>query len=156
MALKRPLSFLPAWKLQSYIYLSSVSYTHLDVYKRQVLPQNELSLLQEHLTSAPDMQLLSDDTEWNPDKGAALRLCSQAPVSYTHLDVYKRQHKYIPFFRNEDFTNHSSKFYPNRNILKIRLGTADSSGSCYGLVKFPVNPSIFLNIACQSVRISRF
>ena len=49
-----------------YYYCKSVSYTHLDVYKRQVLV-----MLQETLYMT---------------KGSSLQ-----PVSYTHLDVYKRQ-----------------------------------------------------------------
>ena len=45
-------------------------------------------------------------------------------------------HKSISFFRNKYFTNQTSKFHPYRNILKIRFGTADSSGRRNRLVKF--------------------
>ena len=48
-----------------------VSYTHLDVYKRQIQPTH---------SSAPH------------GKRPARRMSSTIPVSYTHLDVYKRQH----------------------------------------------------------------
>ena len=61
--------------------LGSVSYTHLDVYKRQVLdtPQQvESHLLMRHY----DGLLKSGRI-----KGRA----GVAAVSYTHLDVYKRQ-----------------------------------------------------------------
>ena len=55
-----------------------VSYTHLDVYKRQA----------PFLASA-----------WNPTSTARSTIRSPAnpePVSYTHLDVYKRQYPTLP------------------------------------------------------------
>ena len=52
-------------------YLNSVSYTHLDVYKRQVLKK---------------AGLLTRDARVKERKKAGLKT-----VSYTHLDVYKRQ-----------------------------------------------------------------
>ena len=48
--------------------MNSVSYTHLDVYKRQVLEDKTLS--------HPELEILFTVAE---------------AVSYTHLDVYKRQ-----------------------------------------------------------------
>ena len=59
--------------------LVSVSYTHLDVYKRQ--SQNCPRLLQ-FLPLAPKT---FEETHGNPCAVCFL------PVSYTHLDVYKRQ-----------------------------------------------------------------
>ncbi|WP_459505226.1 hypothetical protein [Erwinia amylovora] len=56
-----------------------VSYTHLDVYKRQVLTELELD------DNAPALQQLlarSHPRHYRLDLG---------PASYTHLDVYKRQ-----------------------------------------------------------------
>ena len=64
--LKDPLFFM-------IICIGPVSYTHLDVYKRQ-----SLFLFISNLVLA---RLLSPD-----DFG-----CIAMPVSYTHLDVYKRQ-----------------------------------------------------------------
>ena len=69
--------------------MRSVSYTHLDVYKRQVL------------RGAGNM--LADGITWlyntlGPVGGglfglvyAPITLTGMHPVSYTHLDVYKRQ-----------------------------------------------------------------
>ena len=54
---------------QKYLYhLKSVSYTHLDVYKRQGLFK-----------------------EWCFNSFVISSLIFSGPVSYTHLDVYKRQ-----------------------------------------------------------------
>ena len=50
-----------------------VSYTHLDVYKRQVLQHEEQA------------------GEADGDAHAGQLLVGVIPVSYTHLDVYKRQ-----------------------------------------------------------------
>ena len=71
----------------------AVSYTHLDVYKRQdtgfilyLFCEKEKSLF----------QIFSSKTEFLPDCTAVLLPFDSAsagriPVSYTHLDVYKRQ-----------------------------------------------------------------
>ena len=58
--------------------------------------------------------------------------------------------------RNKDLSDQPSKLHTYRNILKVRLRTADPSGGCNGLVKFTVNSSILRNTASQSVRISGF
>ena len=55
----------------------SVSYTHLDVYKRQAYNKKESKLAEEEKREPELMPPISSHT---------LR-----PVSYTHLDVYKRQ-----------------------------------------------------------------
>ena len=62
-----------------YLYDGTVSYTHLDVYKRQgeIDEFVEKELL---LDAAETMNALSE-----AEKTAV------SPVSYTHLDVYKRQ-----------------------------------------------------------------
>ena len=52
--------------------LSPVSYTHLDVYKRQAINTSNVIFLYFHY------QILQNTTR-------------HIPVSYTHLDVYKRQ-----------------------------------------------------------------
>ena len=54
---------------------TSVSYTHLDVYKRQAV-------------SCQGPAVLQRGHSWKPD-GQTADCC--AAVSYTHLDVYKRQ-----------------------------------------------------------------
>ena len=64
--------------LHNGIFAGTVSYTHLDVYKRQI---------QANMNKA------------HRDRIAFIRICSGKfakgmevePVSYTHLDVYKRQ-----------------------------------------------------------------
>ena len=56
--------------------ISPVSYTHLDVYKRQI-----------KLTMNPEKKTLERTWQWlNVAVSPSLK-----PVSYTHLDVYKRQ-----------------------------------------------------------------
>ena len=58
----------------------SVSYTHLDVYKRQIF----------YHTENPDSTSL-DDIDRNSVNDTYYIKASVAAVSYTHLDVYKRQ-----------------------------------------------------------------
>ena len=62
-----------------------VSYTHLDVYKRQV---NELATM----VKSADMKpvAFNDGIEFY---GVTSANVGSTPVSYTHLDVYKRQFK---------------------------------------------------------------
>ena len=81
----------------------SVSYTHLDVYKRQVIPLLITSL---GVTLAFKMRFWNIGAEGQICVGAIaatyfalfhddwpqwILLVVMAPVSYTHLDVYKRQ-----------------------------------------------------------------
>ena len=54
-----------------------VSYTHLDVYKRQAITHPE-----------PNLNLLDRFLVMMGIQGVPVTICS---VSYTHLDVYKRQ-----------------------------------------------------------------
>ena len=56
-------------------------------------------------------------------------------------------------FRDEYLANQSSQFYTDRNILQVRLRTAQSSGCRDRLVELAVDPSVFLDIACKPVRI---
>ena len=64
----------PTEVLEDVLWGPSVSYTHLDVYKRQVLKFSKMS--------------------------SGVPRCP-SPVSYTHLDVYKRQsHTSPPPARN--------------------------------------------------------
>ena len=65
--------------------ITPVSYTHLDVYKRQLkryeIPASKLVL---ELGYSVDYEDEKEDFE--PDEADTVE-----PVSYTHLDVYKRQ-----------------------------------------------------------------
>ena len=65
-----------------------VSYTHLDVYKRQVFePNKEISL--EDAQKIDPNATYEDKVEVQLNTKEFGRIA--APVSYTHLDVYKRQ-----------------------------------------------------------------
>ena len=71
------------------VHFSPVSYTHLDVYKRQMMSgddrQNSPSISRQNRPSATLMEAFP--TQW-----LHLFLTHRTrPVSYTHLDVYKRQ-----------------------------------------------------------------
>ena len=59
-----------------------VSYTHLDVYKRQVLKAGGCAFITADHGNAEKMM--------NPD-GTPFTAHTTNAVSYTHLDVYKRQ-----------------------------------------------------------------
>ena len=58
-------------------YIKPVSYTHLDVYKRQPLDEQAAEDCRKVLSA-----FFEEMTEWEQ---------YMEPVSYTHLDVYKRQ-----------------------------------------------------------------
>ena len=69
--------------------ITAVSYTHLDVYKRQALSEG---------TSSPggSKELQAEREFWFhlgicAGGGRGISLQGPCPVSYTHLDVYKRQ-----------------------------------------------------------------
>ena len=95
--------FLMLWKPYK-----SVSYTHLDVYKRQVWPlrevinsltRNEKGFFQP--STLPYLRDVYDHTVNFIESLESIRdslsgmmdiyMASVSPVSYTHLDVYKRQ-----------------------------------------------------------------
>ena len=64
----------------------AVSYTHLDVYKRQLVFYGKTGRGKTHLATALGMLAI--------EQGRSVRFRQTAelvPVSYTHLDVYKRQ-----------------------------------------------------------------
>ena len=65
----------------------AVSYTHLDVYKRQAQAREGTQLVLQQLGKLlpPSARLDLFDPE------VVLSMLNQEPVSYTHLDVYKRQ-----------------------------------------------------------------
>ena len=62
--------------------MTSVSYTHLDVYKRQLLNFS--------------FYVNGGDVPKQPALTLAMFPDDMAAVSYTHLDVYKRQEKTLP------------------------------------------------------------
>ena len=70
-----------------FIISVSVSYTHLDVYKRQLKGRKA--------TSYPSfMEVLSKDGAVTSEDSVVVDgniTTSRGPVSYTHLDVYKKQ-----------------------------------------------------------------
>ena len=78
---RRILPYMPdieGWIGAEAHYIDSVSYTHLDVYKRQVYPQTERNGKTQGVASQNGII-------------GRIRQSSLHPVSYTHLDVYKRQ-----------------------------------------------------------------
>ena len=68
--MKRLLKYAGPYKKDMLLGAVPVSYTHLDVYKRQ-------------------LEITNDGRETNLEKYCAPH--KMDPVSYTHLDVYKRQ-----------------------------------------------------------------
>ena len=72
----------------------SVSYTHLDVYKRQ-MPGRVIQSLKKAKSNNPlflldEIDKMGADFRGDP-ASALLEVLDPEPVSYTHLDVYKRQ-----------------------------------------------------------------
>ena len=75
---------------------ASVSYTHLDVYKRQAVLEAETDKL-EALCEKPVPEKLTGKSRLAAEIDIARTVARRterclAPVSYTQLDVYKRQH----------------------------------------------------------------
>ena len=70
----------------------AVSYTHLDVYKRQVpiCPRFVFSPFLEE-SDAEDMQGYGRMSHILLRRCRMVVVCGKEAVSYTHLDVYKRQ-----------------------------------------------------------------
>ena len=84
--------------------LNPVSYTHLDVYKRQAEYKDENVIPFVDLKDLPPMDYIFQDETTSVRKGInqimkkqkleiipKMVVTSSTPVSYTHLDVYKRQ-----------------------------------------------------------------
>ena len=113
-----------------------VSYTHLDVYKRQMLDaamtgsfsetnfdESRLSALETkfaHYLSAAEASSQNIAQEKDKIKTLIADISHQTktpianPVSYTHLDVYKRQSSYAAYFRS--LSRWASKLYPSTCI----------------------------------------
>ena len=94
-------------KFMSQSSLISVSYTHLDVYKRQVPERSHLNV---HF-KRPDSGYLEQFEQMEANGIISTRGIKEGAfrsVSYTHLDVYKRQRVFC-FFYNVD----------KRSIIKL-------------------------------------
>ena len=67
--------------------MMAVSYTHLDVYKRQLISRNPV------LNATLPKEEHKERDIWTAETlSKAMEVCDDPiPVSYTHLDVYKRQ-----------------------------------------------------------------
>ena len=79
--------------------IAPVSYTHLDVYKRQAYNDAEMAVLSQEMPGAKvnrykGLGEMNPEQLWettmNPDNRVIVQITIDA-VSYTHLDVYKRQ-----------------------------------------------------------------
>ena len=69
----------------------AVSYTHLDVYKRQVIgPTGTLTSLQPLTYCVVKCHIVQEVTLLMNSMDSTVRIRTES-VSYTHLDVYKRQ-----------------------------------------------------------------
>ena len=71
-----------------------VSYTHLDVYKRQSMFHKEMEVLYGDGKKKPCSRqglILIVLPSKHEEKSFSEKCLSVYPVSYTHLDVYKRQ-----------------------------------------------------------------
>ena len=76
---------------------------------------------------------------------------------YAQLDLgIIRIHKYKSFSWNKYFSDQSSQFHTNGDILQIGFCTADPSCSSNGLIEGRMNPSVFSDKDCQTVCISGF
>ena len=79
-------------------YIVAVSYTHLDVYKRQgmLFNRREMAYLRAMLNGRKlEFRSPGAGAEWHAVRifATLLIMNTMAPVSYTHLDVYKRQRR---------------------------------------------------------------
>ena len=81
---------------EALICLRSVSYTHLDVYKRQMYWSRDLHLLRVPLEVPPQYTLVGTLPPFTDQPCRSYGGWSDGydAVSYTHLDVSKRQIKY--------------------------------------------------------------
>ena len=71
-----------------YLVLHPVAYTHLDVYKRQRFALDFLAKARRFVVV---QELNGFDRAFGVERHHDGHLAAVAPVSYTHLDVYKRQ-----------------------------------------------------------------
>ena len=57
---------------------------------------------------------------------------------------------------HEGFPDQTAKLHPHRNVLQIRIGTADTSCRCNRLVELSVNPLIRFDKNDKPIGIGRF
>ena len=72
------------------ILINPVSYTHLDVYKRQVVSQDRFKQWETEWTGLFTLFVIKTLKIDDSSESYMIKWCFIA-VSYTHLDVYKRQ-----------------------------------------------------------------
>ena len=76
---------------------------------------------------------------------------------HTKLDLgIVRVHEDTARLRHKNFPDQPAKFHPNRNILKVRLGTADPACGCDRLIEGAVDSAVRSDKTCQTIRISGF
>ena len=86
--------------------LPPVSYTHLDVYKRQIMGLYNVEEKEAvKMMADTDKRRMTNysfypEQKWGKASNYTLCLNSSQPVSYTHLDVYKRQMQRTLFIYN--------------------------------------------------------
>ena len=73
------------------IRLTPVSYTHLDLKETQIAIKVVKDFFQKELTKQLNLTRVSAPLFVTPESGLNDNLNGVEPVSYTHLDVYKRQ-----------------------------------------------------------------
>ena len=73
------------WEFDLDRYSAAVSYTHLDVYKRQPIKETQI------VNAVDNYKLRKMSKEASAKNAVCYDPAQFAPVSYTHLDVYKRQ-----------------------------------------------------------------
>ena len=79
-----------AYKVLQIQYITAVSYTHLDVYKRQRSLTVNVEVGKRKASFPVCFIVLAREVA----RRCAFFQCGLHPVSYTHLDVYKRQLPY--------------------------------------------------------------
>ena len=115
-----PLAFFLGWlgSVTSKNEVDAVSYTHLDVYKRQVLHRRVGVLRPAERLGHHRRLPLGRVLPGHRRRRRAARPGWLPPVSYTHLDVYKRQKEYLENSRDLVFKN---TFKDIETILTLSL-----------------------------------
>ena len=93
VAISFSLPITNGWLLHT-IWFTSVSYTHLDVYKRQLLGLAVLGFFIRQQSLKNKQKILETEQRLNRARMNPhffFNALTSLPVSYTHLDVYKRQ-----------------------------------------------------------------
>ena len=95
--------------------IKPVSYTHLDVYKRQ--PSGAGVRINGSFPGIKagfyTVSVSHINIDYPPRGNVSFLNCTVGPVSYTHLDVYKRQAQY-----NKTISSFEHRFIPRAQKLK--------------------------------------